>query len=314
MVKCVNAYNNTEEIEMEYRKVKFYALNAQNQDGSFRTEKEIKKFIHDIYDSGDFTDDGYVYKVFELLKIKYTIEFTHFDGNEVFLRIRQPRPKNHYGKAEIENATLKDLEIDNTEHMESFTFFYIDLSTCIISHLKIQGTPSIGIFSRFLNNENEFGNGIKYSCDAIATEEIIKQIVNKQKFGTIVYSFVNPKDSALKDIPGLTDTIKEGLSAKRSTVEIRIAPERSKNLLKDGNVLYDFMKQLRKLYDKNLKKVAISAGDDGDSKMMMFNLLNQEFTQETSIRTDDELTVEEYEKAIKRAYEDIKVMLTQYKR
>lgn len=297
---------------MDNRKIKFYYLNGQNKDKTFKSKEEIKDFLKSIYESCDTTDDGHKYKILEAYKKNYTFEFLTFNDNEMFLRIRQPRPKNHYGKSKENNATLQKLDINNNEHMESYTFLYLDFETMIVSHLKIQGTPTVNYFIRFLMNENGYGNGIVYNCDAIATEDIIKQIVNNQKFGTIAYSYVNPSDSALKDIPGVTDRIRRGLQANRSTIEVKISPSRSKNLLKDGSFLYEIKKWLLKEHGDNLKKFSINAGEYEDSKMTTFNLLNQEFTQETDIKVDDEIDENEYLKAIRAAYNGTKSILIKY--
>lgn len=297
---------------MEYRKVKFYVLNGQNQDESFKTKEEIKEFLNSIHDSGNLTDDGFKYKIFELDKKKFTFEFIKFDDSEAFLRIRQPRPKNHYGKSDDQNATLKELDIDVNEHMESYTFLYIDFRTFIVSHLRIQGTPSISIFERFLMDQNGYGNGVRYSCDPIATEDIITQIINNQKFGTMTYTYVNPSDKALNGIPGVTDTIKKNMRAKRSTIDVKITPDKNKNSLKDGKFLREIKRWLTGTYGNDLKKFTINTGEFEDSKMVPFNLLNQEFTQETSIKADDELDTNEYMIAIRNAYNDVKATLKQY--
>ena len=299
---------------MEYRKIKFYALNGRNKDKTFKTRSEIKNFLINIYESCELTDDGHRYKVFSAYKKNYTFEFLEFNDNEMFLRVRQPRPKNHYGKSEDNNATLKKLDIDDNEHMESYTFLYLDFETMIVSHLKIQGTPSINYFISFLMSENGYGDVVKFYCDAIATEDIIKQIVNNQKFGTITYSYVNPSDKALSEIPGVTDSVKKGLQANRSTIEVKISPKRSKNLLKEGSFLYELRDWLVKGHGDNLKKFSINAGEYEDSKMATFNLLNQEFTQETAIKADDEVNEKEYLKAIRMAYHDIKATLVKYVR
>ena len=297
---------------MEYRKIKFYLLSAQNKDETFKTKEDIKNFLKLVYENGESTDDGHKYKIFELKKKKYTFEFLEFNDEYMFLRIRQPRPKNHYGKSEDDNATLKKLDIENNEHMESYTFLYLDFKTLIVSHLKIQGTPSINYFVRFLMEENGYGNGVTYRCDAIATDEIIKQIARNQKFGTIAYSFVNPGDEALKDIPGMTDNIRKGMQANRSTIDIKISPSRTKNLVKEGSFLFEIKKWLNDTYGTNLKKLTISAGEFEDSKMRAFDLLTQEFTQETNIKADDEIDEKEYLRAIKDAYNEIKTTLIKF--
>lgn len=301
-----------EEVKMEYRKVKFYVLNGLNSDDSLKSKEEIKEFINGIYSTGESTDDGFKYKILEVDKKKYTFEFIELDDNGAFLRIRQPRPKNHYGKSDDQNPTLKELDIDINEHMESYTFLYINFSTFIVSHLKIAGTPSINLFVKFLMDQNGYGNGVRYSCDSIATDDIIRQIVNNRKFGTLSYSYVNPSDKALSNIPGITDTIKKNMRAKRSTIDVKITPEKNKNSLLNGKVLIDIKKWLLDTYGIGLKKFMINAGEFEDSKMVPFNLLNQEFTQETSIKADDELDTNEYMAAIKRAYNDIEATLKQY--
>lgn len=297
---------------MENRKIKFFKLNAKCQDDSFKSNREIKDFITNIFENASLTDDGYKYEIFTVNKIKYTFEFITLNDDETFLRVRQPRPKNHYGKSEDENVTLRNLDIDSNEHMESFTFIYIDFKTCIVSYLKISGTPPITIFTRFLVEQNGYGNGVTYSCDAIATKEIINQIVKKKKLGTISYSFCNPEEDVLSDITGMTDTIIDNMAINKSTIEVKLSPARMKNLLNDNKILFAIKKTLELKFGLNLKKLSISAGDYEDSKMVVFNLLNQEFTQETNIKTDEDLTIENYLKEIRSAYKMVESDIVQY--
>lgn len=297
---------------MEYRKIKFYKLNGEEANGNKLKTDEIVQFIDQVLENGTRTDDEHICISHQINKKAYVIEVIEKNDTEIFLRIRQPRPKNHYGKADMNNFTLMDLNIDDNEHMESYTSIYLDLVYMILSHLQISGTPSIGIFEQLINRSNECGNGIMYHCDAIATDKIIEQIVNKGRLGMFTYSFSMPEEEVLADVPGLTDKIRREMHVNRGVIEVKLSPNRRGSLFKKNSTLVDLMDNLRKKYGSNLKKATIKAADFDDERLVSFNLLNQEFTQETTIKADDEINIDEYYRKIKEAYNIIKNTLIRY--
>ena len=198
--------------------------------------------------------------------------------------------------------------MDNGETIETYTYLFVDFENCIMSFLMLSGAPSRVVFEKYLNSIDQT---ITFDCTPITTNNILEKIINKSILGTIQYSYCNPKENVLKDIPGVTDTVLDSLNINKSTISVSLAPPRNKSLTRRVAELLRLKDDLEQLHNNDLKKISINARDE-DETMVTYNLLDYKFNSYVSIQMINTLTENDFKKIIIKAYNKQKNDLCNY--
>ncbi|WP_296878577.1 hypothetical protein [Thomasclavelia sp.] len=282
------------------KRINFYQIQAEkniNKNEEKLTYKEIKDFFDDVYSDLKTNKDGYKYEYFETFE-KYMIEYIVMNEKEMFVRIGKETPENVIGKRNHDTGNLSNIELDNGETIETYTYLYVDFENCIMSFLMLSGAPSRVVFEKYLNSIDQT---ITFDCTPITTNNILEKIINKSILGTIQYSYCNPKENVLKDIPGVTDTVLDSLNINKSTISVSLAPPRNKSLTRRAAELLKIKDDLEQLHNNDLKKISINARDE-DETMVTYNLLDYKFNSYVSIQMINTLNENDFKKIIIHAY------------
>ncbi|OUP69723.1 hypothetical protein B5F09_14250 [Erysipelatoclostridium sp. An173] len=288
------------ETKQTRKRINFYQIQAEksiNKNEEKLNYKEIKDFFDDVYSNLKTNKNGYKYEHFETFE-KYMIEYIAMEEKEMFVRIGKETPENVIGKRNHDTGNLSNIELDNGETIETYTYLFVDFENCIMSFLMLSGAPSRVVFEKYLNSIDQT---ITFDCTPITTDNILEKIINKSILGTIQYSYCNPKENVLRDIPGVTDTVLDSLNINKSTITVSLAPPRNKSLTRRAAELLKLKDDLEQLHNNDLKKISINARDE-DETMVTYNLLDYKFNSYVSIQMINTLNENDFKKIIIQAY------------
>ena len=282
------------------KRINFYQIQAERNIDNIKEKfdyKGIKQFFDRVYSDLKVNKNGYKYDHFETFD-RYMIEYISLNESEMFVRIGKETPENVIGKRNHDTGSLSNIELDTGETIETYTYLFVDFENCIMSFLMLSGAPSRIVFEKYLNSLDQT---ITFDCTPITTNNILEKIINKSILGTIQYSYCNPKENVLKDIPGVTDNVLDALNINRSTITVSLAPPRKKSLAKRLSELLKLKDDLEQTHGDDLKKISINARDE-DEEMVTYNLLDYKFNSYVFIDMINTLNEEDFKKIIISAY------------
>lgn len=293
------------------KRINFFQLQANELTEKKKKKmlkEEIKQTLREINESLEINDDNYKYKHFEMFFTNYIIEFIKFDENELFARIGKQADENTIGKRDSVTGNLINIELQDNENIESFTYLYLDLSNMILSYLVLSGTPSKTIFSNFIN---DMIDNVEFVCVPITTDDVIKKLASKSILGTIEFSYCNPKNDIIKDIPGINKNDLKSLNADKSVITVSLRPARSKSITHRITDIFNIKKALEDEHGENLKSLKLNAKNE-DEEMINYNLLDYKFSTYTYIDMLLLNTADDFYKIILREYNNMKSTLEDY--
>ena len=214
------------------KRINFYQVQARkvNDDERLNLPKsEIKICLESMFAKLKFNTNGYAYKQFQMGFNNYIIELIKSEDSMLFARIGKQTNESTIGKRDIATGNLLNIDLQDGESIESYTYLHLDLSNMILSYLVLSGTPSRTSFSYFLNEAIE---EIDFECVPITTEDVLKRLATKSIFGTIEYSYCNPKESVTYDVPGINKRFLTSLNADKTVITVSLRPKKSKSITK----------------------------------------------------------------------------------
>lgn len=292
------------------KRINFYQIQAER---SIKNKKkklnyeQIHHFFDETYKNLPMNEQGYKFKRFETFD-KYMIEYIELNENNLFIRIGKETPENIIGKRNQDTGSLVSIELDNKETIEAYTYLLIDFEKCVMSFLNLSGAPSRIVFEKYLNSIDK---SIVFDCTPITTNKILEKIINKSILGTIEYTYCNPKNNVLKDIPGVTDTVLDSLNVDKSTISVSLRPPRKKSLLKRLQELVRIKDDLEQIHGDELKKITINARDE-DEAMVTYNLLDYKFNSYAYFDMINTLNEKDFKKIIIKTFDEQKDDLYRY--
>lgn len=292
------------------KRINFYQIQATKTIENKKEElskDEIIKHLQSICSGLNVNSNNYKYQSFEMGFNDYIIEFIKFDDSMLFARIGKKTNENTIGKRDTLSGDLLNIELQDSENIETYTYIYIDLTNMILSYLVLSGTPSRTSFSYFLNENDE---NIVFDCVPITTKDVIKNLAKKNVLGTIKYSYCNPKECVIENIPGINKQLLSSLNADKSVITVSLRPPRSKSITNKIQDIFNLKDELLKEHGQNLQSLTMNA-KDYDEETINYNLLDYKFARYTyismlSLKTEHDffdIITQEYKK-IKNTLED----------
>lgn len=294
------------------KRINFYQIQAEKNVNNSKVKlkcEEIREIFKKVYLELEINDDGYKFKDFETFD-RYMIEYIEMTENNMFVRIGKETPENIIGKRNHDTGKLANIELDQRETIEAYTYLYVDFENCIMSFLNLSGAPSRTIFEKYLNSINQT---VRFDCVPITTNKILEKIINKSILGTIEYSYCTPKENVLKDIPGVTDNVLDSFDIQKGIVSVSLAPPRKKTIAKQKNLqnLLRFKDDLEQKHGDDLKKITINARDE-DEAMVTYNLLDYKFNSYAYFDMISTLDENKFKEIILKTYKEHKNDLLDY--
>lgn len=292
------------------KRINFYQIQAERRNGRGKKKlkyEEIHNFFNEVYKNLKTNEQGYKFKRFETFD-KYMIEYIELNEKNLFIRIGKETPENIIGKRNQDTGSLVSIELGKKETIEAYTYLFMDFEKCVMSFLNLSGAPSRIIFENYLNSIDE---SIVFDCTPITTNKILEKIINKSILGTIEYSYCNPKENVLKDIPGVTDSVLDSLNVDKSTISVSLRPPRKKSLLKRLQELVRIKDDLEQIHGDELKKITINARDE-DEAMVTYNLLDYKFNSYAYFDMINTLNENDFKEIIIKTFNEQKDDLYMY--
>lgn len=299
------------EIKPVRKRINFYQLQGEyvhDKKASTLTVKEIEDYLESIYAKLKVNKNNYKYKKFEVGPNEYIIEFIKFDRSILFARIGKRTNEYTIGKRDSVTGNLLNIELEDNENIESYTYLHLDLNNMILSYLVLSGTPSKTSFSYFINGMVE---GVNFECVPITTEDVLKNLAGKSILGTIEFSYCNPKENVMKNIPGLDKKSLENLNADKTMVTVSLRPPRSKSITDKIKHILTIKENLIKEHGENLKSLRMNARDY-EEETINYNLLDYKFASYTLISMILIKTEEDFYDIISNEYKKMKKVLEDF--
>lgn len=292
------------------KRINFYQIQAEKsikQDKKKLKYEDVFIFFDSLYKKLPMNEQGYKFDRFETFD-KYMIEYIELNEEMMFIRIGKETPGNVIGKRNQDTGNLVDIELDQKETIEAYTYLFLDFEKCVMAFLNLSGAPTRIVFEKYLNSIDQF---ILFDCTPITTNKILEKVINKDILGTIEYSYCNPKNDVLKDIPGVTDTVLDSLNVDKSTISVSLRPPRKKSLLKRLQELVRIKDDLEQIHGDELKKITINARDE-DEVMVTYNLLDYKFNSYAYFDMIDTLNEKDFKQIIIKTFNEQKDDLYRY--
>lgn len=301
--------------KLSKKRINFYQLQATQKISDKEeslSKDDIQNCLNFIYDKLSTNSNNYKYKQFIVGFNQYIIEFINFNVIEkfIFARIGKHTNENTIGKRDSLTGDLFNIELQENESIESYTYLYLDLNNMILSYLLLSGTPSKTAFANFINGEIE---NVEFECVPIATNDVLKRLASKSVLGTINYSYCNPKENITKDIPGIDKELLSDLNTQKTVIAVSLRPPRSKSITKKVEDILKIKEYLMKEHESNLKSLNMNAKDE-DEEAVNYNLLDYHFTTFTYISMLSLKTEKDFLEIIEHEYKKNKRILEDFTR
>lgn len=291
---------------INFFQVQAYALSDKKK--KKMSKEDIRQSLTNIYNDLEANDDKYKFKNFEMFSTNYIIEFIKLNDSELFARIGKQANENTIGKRDFVTGNLINIELQDNENIESYTYLYLDFSNMILSYLVLSGTPSKTIFSNFIN---DMIDNVEFTCVPITTDDVIRKLASKSTLGTIEFSYCNPKNEVIKDIPGINKRSLQNLNTDKSVITVSLRPARSKSITHRIEDIFNIKEILISEHGDNLKSLKLNAKNE-EEEMINYNLLDYKFSTYTYIDMLLLNTADDFYKIIIREYNNMKNTLEDY--
>jgi len=204
---------------------------------------------------------------------KTTIEIFELEKNFLFGRIGKEEDINYLIQRNNKTLAGSNLPVDDNNHAEKCTYFYLDIEFGVISFISIQGAPSYRRLEDFLKAAID-DNSYSVSVCAVINENQLEVLYKKPRVCGLQAKVTVPPDDILGlDVMGLSQKDFEDLeNVDHVSIALNVVAKRNKNVTVKGNHENGLIQMFEKIKEKCGKKLDVAKLKAGEIKEK-----NQEF-------------------------------------
>jgi hypothetical protein len=249
-----------------WRTVAFYRLTQHERDNHrFLSNDQVKENFRNILKSEyEIQNNGHWVFRLTIDGRDVFIEVVEFNNNKSYAKITigYGNPHGTVALRDVNSCETSEIEMDENQQVETYTYCYIDFKTCFVSYIRSKTAPTVRVLENMLNQVLT-----KYvsSCDAILTKEVIQELQGK-RISKIWVTVARPSNDILSAELGVGRKNFANLQAiKKVSQTYTIIANRGQTLL-DPNFSYEnFVDEISNIYGKDLEAIKFTvAGENGD--------------------------------------------------
>jgi len=216
---------------------------------------------------------------------KTAVEILDLQENYLYARIGKEDDINFLMQRNNDTGMSSDISVEDGNHAEKFTYFYIDFSTKFVTFLFIQGAPRAKRIGDFLNIAK--GNDHITNIIPIANEDTLGTLKKKDKVNKLTYYLSVPSDEFLSaKYCNVNDKLFKRLkNVKCVNMTFSLVSERNKNVTFENkskseqkNALIDFYNEVEKTNKKYLKAAKMKGTDSNSNSSDEYDLFEELIT------------------------------------
>lgn len=209
------------------------------------------------------------------------VDVISFENNKLFGRIGNPNPKNTL--AIRNDVTLHSDPINIGEHqiIETYTFFFMDVSTKVLVYLSLGNAPVVSGLKEFFNR-----NQIFFSYSVILEERQLEKLMKKDSICSVKVQAAIPNADVFEQIFGGTpEGIDSFANISHKDISINLSTLGKKKLFEDSRKINGLIRLLNRRFGE-VKKLQISAKDDGE-RSETYDLISSKMTKTVDLGVDN---------------------------
>ncbi|EPY6430584.1 hypothetical protein ACWO41_001332 [Clostridium sporogenes] len=217
----------------------------------------------------------------------------------IFGRIGRKKDINDIHKRNTDNLEGKDIEKDDNEDIEVFTYFYLFFekqdNKIALAYLTSIYAPDIRELSKIISKYRKDGKKFM-EITPVITKNVTNVLKNKDVINAFSYKISVPTDKILGlDGIGVPEKVYNELYNVKSTeIIVTVTAERNKNLLRDKSCVEKLKDHVYKTHQSRVRDCLIKAKNNKE-RLIPYHFLDNEFIEKATFK----YTSDDGEKRIK---------------
>lgn len=232
----------------------------------------------------------------------FLLEIIEYNKKYIFAKVARENLHGTVGIRDKQTYISSAIPVKPEQTLETFTYFYIDLSNMIISILGIGGAPRVSVFKYILNNYY-LAKNIRFETSAILSKDIVSIISNKDVISKVEFTYATPSNSICAEDLKLDESeFKSAAKKKYMKQQVTISTREKHGIYgKLPNGIKSWYSKTVDEYGEQLSKFQVSARNY-DEKTNYYNLLEYSFTESVEIEDIEKYKENDFKETIIKVY------------